>query len=110
MAGLNGRCSLAARLKEKRIIVAPGVYDAVTARIADRMGFEALYMTGYGTVASYLGLADAGLATYSEMVARVAVIAENTTTPLIADADTGYGGLLNVRRTVQGYEAAGAAS
>ena len=52
------------------------------------MGFEALYMTGYGTVASHLGLADAGLATYSEMVARVAVIAENTTTPLIADADT----------------------
>lgn len=109
MAGLNGRRSLAARLKEKRIIVAPGVYDAVTARVADRMGFEALYMTGYGTVASHLGLADAGLATYSEMVARVAVIAENTTTPLIADADTGYGGLLNVRRTVQGYEAAGAA-
>ncbi|MCC7273478.1 MAG: isocitrate lyase/PEP mutase family protein [Alphaproteobacteria bacterium] len=109
MAGPNGRRSLAARLKEKRIIVAPGVYDAVTARIADRMGFEALYMTGYGTVASHLGLPDAGLATYSEMAARVAVIVENTTTPLIADADTGYGGLLNVRRTVQGYEAAGAA-
>ena len=109
MAGPNSRRTLAARLKEKRIIVAPGVYDAVTARIADRMGFEALYMTGYGTVASHLGLPDAGLATYSEMAARVAVIVENTTTPLIADADTGYGGLLNVRRTVQGYEAAGAA-
>ena len=109
MAAPDRRRALAARLKQKKIIVAPGVYDGVTARIADRMGFEALYMTGYGTVASHLGLPDAGLATYSEMVDRVAVIAGNVTTPLIADADTGYGGLLNVRRTIQGYEAAGAA-
>lgn len=105
----NGRVSLAARLADKRIVVAPGVYDAVTARIADRMGFDALYMTGYGTVASHLGLPDAGIATYTDMVGRVRVIADNITTPLIADADTGYGGLLNVRHTVRGYEAAGAA-
>jgi 2-methylisocitrate lyase-like PEP mutase family enzyme len=61
-------------------------------------------------VASYLGLPDAGLATYSDMAARVAQIAQATRTPLIADADTGYGGLLNVQHTVRGYEAAGAAA
>src|SRR5690606_30582699 len=68
----------------------------------------ALYMTGYGTVASHLGYPDAGLATYSDMVGRVAQIAGGTRTPLIADGDTGYGGLLNVEHTVRGYEAAGA--
>jgi len=101
-----------ARLKQVlangKFIVAPGVFDMISARIADRMGFDALYMTGYGATASYLGLPDAGLATYTEMVARVGQICELTTTPLVADADTGYGGLLNVRRTVRGYEAAGA--
>jgi 2,3-dimethylmalate lyase len=84
------------------------VFDGISARIADQMGFEALYMTGYGTVASHLGLPDAGIATYSDMVGRVGVIASGTTTPLIADGDTGYGGLLNVQYTVRGYEAAGA--
>jgi 2,3-dimethylmalate lyase len=84
------------------------VYDGISARIADQMGFEALYMTGYGTVASHLGLPDAGIATYSDMVGRVAVLAKGTKTPLIADGDTGYGGLLNVQYSVRGYEAAGA--
>jgi 2-methylisocitrate lyase-like PEP mutase family enzyme len=65
-------------------------------------------MTGYGTVASLLGLPDAGLATYTEMVGRVKAMAEMAKTPLIADGDTGYGGLLNVRHTMRGYEAAGA--
>jgi 2-methylisocitrate lyase-like PEP mutase family enzyme len=64
-------------------------------------------VTGYGTVASSLGLPDAGLATYSEMIDRIGRIAEMTKTPVIADADTGYGGLLNVRHTVRGYEKAG---
>jgi len=95
-------------LAKKELLVAPGVFDGISARIADQMGFEALYMTGYGTVASHLGLPDAGIATYSDMVGRVAVIANGTTTPLIADGDTGYGGLLNVQYTVRGYEAAGA--
>jgi 2-methylisocitrate lyase-like PEP mutase family enzyme len=72
------------------------------------MNFDALYMTGYGTVASLLGLADAGLATYTEMVGRVTAMAGMAKTPLIADGDTGYGGLLNVRHTIRGYEAAGA--
>lgn len=80
----------------------------VSLRLADRMNFDALYMTGYGTVASLLGLPDAGLATYTEMVGRVSAMAGMAKTPLIADGDTGYGGLLNVRHTVRGYEAAGA--
>jgi 2-methylisocitrate lyase-like PEP mutase family enzyme len=71
------------------------------------MGFDALYMTGYGVAASYLGLPDAGLATYTDMLSRARQIATGTTTPLIADGDTGYGGLLNVDFTVRGYEAAG---
>ncbi len=88
-------------------ITAPGVFDLISALIADRMGFKALYVTGYGTVASSLGLPDAGLASYSQMVDRIGRIAEMTKTPIIADADTGYGGLLNVRHTVRGYEQAG---
>lgn len=97
------------RLKEDRLVSAPGVFDMISLKLADSMGFELLYMTGYGTVASLLGLPDAGLATYSDMVGRVAAMAGMAKTPLIADGDTGYGGLLNVRHTVRGYEAAGAA-
>lgn len=88
-------------------VVAPGVYDLISALIADRMGFKALYVTGFGTVASHLGLPDAGLATYRDMLERIAQIVKRTRTPIIADADTGYGGLLNVRHTVRGYEEAG---
>jgi 2-methylisocitrate lyase-like PEP mutase family enzyme len=99
---------LARRLKEKGLVVAPGVFELISAKLADRMGFDCLYVTGYGLVASHLGLPDAGIATYSDMVGRVAQIGRMTETPFIADADTGYGGLLNVQHTVRGYEAAGA--
>jgi 2-methylisocitrate lyase-like PEP mutase family enzyme len=109
-ASSQSRKKLTARLKEPGLISAPGVFDMISARIADGMGFDALYMTGFGTVASHLGLPDAGLASYTEMVGRVRQIAEGTATPLIADGDTGYGGLLNVDFTVRGYEAAGAAA
>jgi 2-methylisocitrate lyase-like PEP mutase family enzyme len=102
--------SLSARLKQPGLLVAPGIHDMVSARIADAIGFDALYMTGFGVVASHLGLPDAGLATYSDMVGRVRLMAEGTTAPLIADGDTGYGGLLNIDHTVRGYEAAGAAA
>ena len=94
-------------LKAGVFIAAPGVFDLISALIADGLGFKALYVTGYGTVASALGLPDAGLATYSQMIDRIGRIAEMTKTPVIADADTGYGGLLNVRHTVRGYEKAG---
>lgn len=96
------------RLTKGRLVVAPGVFEMVSAKLADSMGFEALYMTGYGTVASYLGLPDAGLATYTDMVNRVSHFTSITQTPFICDGDTGYGGLLNVMHTVRGYEAAGA--
>jgi 2,3-dimethylmalate lyase len=99
---------LSARIKQPGLISAPGVFDMISARIADGMGFDALYMTGFGVVASHLGLPDAGLASYTEMVGRVQQIAGGTKTALIADGDTGYGGLLNVDFTVRGYEAAGA--
>lgn len=102
--------SLRARLAQPGLLVAPGVFDMVSLRLADTFGFEALYMTGFGTVASHMGLPDAGIATYSDMVGRVRAMAGMARTPLIADGDTGYGGLLNVRHTVQGYEQAGAAA
>jgi 2-methylisocitrate lyase-like PEP mutase family enzyme len=98
---------LKAALREGGFVVAPGIFDMISARVADGMGFSALYATGFGTVASHLGIADAGLATYTDMVSRVGRFATECRTPVIADADTGYGGLLNVRHTVRGYEAAG---
>jgi 2-methylisocitrate lyase-like PEP mutase family enzyme len=94
-------------LRNKEFILAPGVFDLISALMANTMDFKALYVTGYGTVASYLGLPDAGIATYRDMIERIAQIVKQTNKPIIADADTGYGGLLNVRHTVRGYEEAG---
>ena len=99
--------ALRQEIEKGGFITAPGVFELISALIADRMGFKALYVTGYGTVASALGLPDAGLASYSQMIDRIGRIAAMTKTPIIADADTGYGGLLNVRHTVRGYEKAG---
>jgi len=110
MAGNEKARALRESLARGEFILAPGVYDGISARVADGMGFPALYMTGYGATASMLGLPDAGLATYSDMVGRAEMICSIVETPLIADADTGYGGLLNVQRTVRGYEAAGVAA
>jgi len=98
--------ALKSLLQAGEFVVAPGVFDMLSARIADRLGFKALYMTGYGISASHLGVADAGIATYRDMVERARTIAGGTSRPLIADADTGFGGLINVRETVRGYEAA----
>ena len=90
-------------------IMAPGVADALNARLVKRHGFEALYMTDAGTTAVRLGMPDVGLLTASEMIDNAGRIAEASGLPLVADADNGYGGVLNVRRTIQGYERAGVA-
>jgi 2,3-dimethylmalate lyase len=102
--------TLRTMLEDKPFVVCPGIFDLVSAKLADRTSADALYMTGYGAVASYLGLPDAGLATYSQMLDRVQAFVQAVHKPLIADGDTGYGGLLNVYHTVRGYEQAGAAA
>ena len=104
------RAALARRIRARELTIAPGVFDMISAKVADRAEFDALYMTGYGIAASHMGLPDAGLVSYSDMLGRAARICEAVRTPLIADADTGFGGLLNVRHTVRGYEAAGVAA
>jgi 2-methylisocitrate lyase-like PEP mutase family enzyme len=104
---LGSSTRLKSLLAAGRFILAPGVFEMFSARIADRMGFDALYMTGYGVSGSHLGVPDAGLVTYADMVERARCIADGISAPLIADADTGFGGLLNIRHTVRGYEAAG---
>ena len=106
----NPKClALKHKLASGNIVIAPGIYDMVSVRIADQMGFDSLYMTGFGTVASYLGVPDAGIATYSDMVNRVEAFCSSAKTPIVCDGDTGYGGLLNVAHTIRGYEKAGAA-
>lgn len=99
--------ALRALLQRGEFVIAPGVYEMFGARIADRMPFPALYMTGYGVSASHLGQPDAGLAGYTDMWERARSIAHGVSKPLIADADTGFGGLINIRHTVRGYEEAG---
>ena len=97
-------------LREPGIIIAPGAYDCLTARIIEQAGFPAVYMTGAGTSVARLGFPDLALATMTEMTANAADIAASVAIPVIADADTGYGGVLNVRRTVRKYEQAGVAA
>lgn len=96
-------------LSGKDLLVAPGVHDALTAKIVEREGFNAVYMTGYGTSASMLGKPDVGLLTLTEMVNRASHLCEAVNVPVIADADTGYGNAVNVARTVREYEKAGVA-
>lgn len=94
-------------LDSRRFVVAPGVFDMISTMLAQRAGFDAVYASGYWLTASYLGIPDAGIATYTDMLARVSKVVEKSTAPVIADADTGFGGLLNVHHTVRGYEKAG---
>lgn len=104
------RTPLKPLLARGKCLIAPGVFDLISTHMLNQYCAEATYMTGFGVVASALGLPDAGLATYTEMLDRARRIAEFSKAPVIADADTGYGGLLNVRHTVRGYEAAGIAA
>jgi 2-methylisocitrate lyase-like PEP mutase family enzyme len=95
-------------LDASELIVAPGAYDAITARLVDQAGFPLVYMTGAGTAAAR-GYPDYGLLTMSEMVDTAAVLARSVSIPVLADADTGFGNELNVTRTVHEYEACGVA-
>jgi 2-methylisocitrate lyase-like PEP mutase family enzyme len=95
-------------LRRDGMVVAPGAYDCITARLIERAGFDAVYMTGAGTAAT-LGYPDFGLVTMSEMVGNAGRIAAAVALPVIADADTGYGNELNVVRTVREFETAGVA-
>ena len=99
--------TLVEQLQSGDFITAPGVFDMISTLIATRMDFPALYVTGYGISASYMGLPDAGLMTFTDMETQIRKIVAATDKPVIADADTGYGGLLNVRHTVKSYEKLG---
>ena len=98
---------LRSRLASGKFFVVPGVQDMIAALVVDRVGFDVVYGTGYWLTASAYGLPDVGIASYTQMVDRMATLVRTSKAALIADADTGYGGLLNVHHTVRGYEAAG---
>jgi len=106
---MNRAKALRELLAGKRMLIVPGVYDGLSAKIARYCGFEAIFMTGYGTAAGY-GFPDIGLLSMSEMVDNVRRIGDSVDIPLIADADTGYGNYANVYRCVREYERAGAAA
>jgi 2,3-dimethylmalate lyase len=107
---MSVRHTLRGLVAKKSGLVVPGAYDGVSARLVERAGFAAVYMTGFGTSASRLGLPDLGYAGLAEMADHARNLAAAVGIPLIADADTGYGNALGVRRTVQAYEAAGVAA
>ena len=98
---------LRARLREKKILMAPGAHDGLCAKIFQQAGFEAIYMSGFANSASLLGRPDVGLLDYTEMLERATALADCVDIPIIADGDTGYGNAINVGRTVKGYEKAG---
>ncbi|MCB1428453.1 MAG: isocitrate lyase/phosphoenolpyruvate mutase family protein [Nitratireductor sp.] len=102
--------SLKSRLQQERILVAPGIYDGLTATLAAQAGFEALYLSGAAVAYTRLGRADIGLTTASEMADTMALIADRVQLPVIIDADTGFGNALNAQRTMRTYERAGAAA
>ena len=99
--------SLRTAIEAGEFIIAPGLHDMIAAVICNKVGFDFVYASGYWTTASAHGLPDAGIATYTQMLDRVATLVRTVNAGVIADADTGYGGLLNVHHTVRGYEEAG---
>jgi 2,3-dimethylmalate lyase len=105
----GGAARLRALLESGQMIVAPGAFDPLAARLVEEAGFPVVYMTGFGTSAALLGRPDVGLLTMTEMAGNAARIAACVDIPVIADADTGYGNPLNVIRTVGAFEAAGVA-
>jgi 2-methylisocitrate lyase-like PEP mutase family enzyme len=105
---MNGK--LKARLSEQRILLAPGIYDALTALLAEQAGFESLYLSGASIAYSRLGRSDVGLVTASEVADTLTNICERAKLPVVVDADTGFGNALNTIRTVRMFERAGAAA
>ena len=106
MADLLGQCAnprarLRELLRSPAPVMAPGAYDALSARLIEQAGFDAVYMTGFGTTASLIGRPDVGLLSGAEMVDSARRIVSAVDVPVIADADTGYGNALNVLRTVR---------
>jgi len=95
------------KLDAGEFFIAPGIQDMIAAVTANRVGFDVVYGTGYWLTASAYGLPDAGIATFTQMLDRMATLVRTSNSAVIADADTGYGGLLNVHHTVRGYEEAG---
>jgi len=95
------------KLASGKFFVVPGIQDMIAAVVANKVGFDLVYGTGYWLTASAWGLPDAGIATYTEMLNRMTTLVKTSNSAVIADGDTGYGGLLNVHHTVRGYEAAG---
>lgn len=105
---MSSRQTLREALASTSFICVPGIHDMITALVCNKVGFDFVYASGYWTTASAHGLPDAGIASYTQMLDRVATLAKISTAGVIADADTGYGGLLNLHHTVLGFEAVGA--
>jgi 2-methylisocitrate lyase-like PEP mutase family enzyme len=101
--------SLRERLAQPRVLLAPGVYDALSALLAEQAGFEALYLSGAAVAYTQLGRSDVGLTTATEALHTLARVTDRVRTPVIVDGDTGFGNALNVQRTVRDFERAGAA-
>ena len=101
------KASLRAALNAGQFLAVPGIHDMIAASVANKVGFDFVYASGYWMTASAYGLPDAGIATFTQMLDRVSTLARTANASVIADADTGYGGLLNVHHTVRGYEEAG---
>lgn len=106
---MNPKLLLKQRLAQTGAVLAPGVYDALSALVAEQAGFEALYLSGASIAYTRLGRSDVGLTTFTEVADTLARITERVRLPVIVDADTGFGNALNVMRTVKGFERAGAA-
>ena len=100
--------NLRQRLAETRLLLAPGVYDALSALVAEQSGFEAVYLSGASIAYTRLGRSDIGLTTFTEVCDTLTMIRERVSLPIIVDADTGFGNALNAQRTVRGFERAGA--
>ncbi len=109
MTEATSRSQFKQRLASGETVVAPGVHDAMTALVAEQAGFKAVYLSGAAVAYNRLGRSDIGLCTFTEMVDTLNCISDRVSTPIIVDADTGFGGPMNVQRTVRGLERAGAA-